>query len=203
VGGREEGKVRNAGTENVAAKVTVNAILTNYGSKSENSGGVNVTGCGRVVLNSVSTFTEGTVVSNTATLAVNAGCQPGAGTVTVNNGATLEVAQSGEVALVGDLTLADGAALGFNFTDKNTKPVLNVTDKTVSLNGNKNVTVKVSAADGIRPKGGSYALTSGGKFTNANVTPASGAPDWVKGVSVVDGEIVLDVKPRGFMLIVK
>jgi len=84
-----------------------------------------------------------------------------------------------------------------------TLPVLNVTGKTVTLGDNGAVSVKVSAADGIRPKGGSYVLTLGGKFANATVTPASGKPDWVKGVSVADGEIVLEVKPRGFMLIVK
>ena len=192
------------GTENVAAKVTVNAILTNYGTSSANRGGVNVTGCGRVVFNSVSTFTEGLVVTNRATVAVNPGKRPGNGTVTVNNGATLEVAQSGTVNLNGGLTLADGANLGFNFTDKNTKPVLNVTGKTVTLGENGTVAVKVSAADGIRPKGGSYALTSGGQFADANVSLASGAPNWVKGVSVNDdGEIVLNVKSRGFTLIVK
>ena len=189
------------GTENVAATVTVNAAITRYSSG--HNGGINVTGCGRVVFNSVSKFTKGLAVSDKATVAVNPGMRPGNGTVTVHDGATLEVAQSGEVALVGDLTLADGANLGFNFTDKNTKPVLDVTGKTVTLGENGTVAVKVSAADGIRPKGGSYALTSGGKFTNANISLASGAPDWVKGVSVADGEIVLDVKSRGFKLIVK
>ena len=190
------------GTENVAATVTVNATILNY--TSGKNGGINVTGCGRVVFNSVSTFTRGLVVSDTATLAVNPGMRPGSGTVTVNNSATLEVAQSGTVALAGGLTLDDGANLGFNFTEKRTAPVLDVTGKTVTLGDNGAVSVKVSAADGIRPKGGSYALTSGGKFTNATVTPASGKPDWVKGVSVnSDGNIELAVKPRGFMLIVK
>ena len=161
-----------------------------------------VTGCGTVLINSVSTFSGGLTVSDTATVAVNPGMNPGNGTVTVNSGAPLEVAQSGKVALGGGLTLADGAALGFNFTDSQTAPELNVTGKTVTLNGNKNITVKVSSADGIRPRGGSYVLTSGGKFAGANVTLASGAPKWVKGVSVKsDGDIVLDLKPTGFMVI--
>ena len=64
--------------------------------------------------------------------------------------------------------------------------------------------MKVSAADGIRPKGGSYQLTSSnGAFAGANVTLAAGAPEWVKGVSVVDGEIVLDAKTTGMMVIVR
>ena len=50
---------------------------------------------------------------------------------------------------------------------------------------------------------GYYALTSGGKFVGATVSLAAGAPDWMKGVSVVDGEIVLDVKSRGTTIIVK
>ena len=189
------------GTENVAATVTVNATMLNY--TSGKNGGVNVTGCGRVVFNSVSEFTKGLAVSDTATVAVNVGCQPGKGTVTVHDGATLEVAQSGTVALAGGLTLDDGANLGFNFTEKKVAPVLSVATSATLPEGGT-VMVKVSAADGIRPKGGSYALTSGGKFTNANVSLASGAPNWVKSVSVnSDGNIVLDVKSRGMMIVIK
>ena len=190
------------GTGNVPATITVNA---EYGKWNDNDrrGAMKVTGCGTVLFNSNSTFTGGLTVSDTATVAVNPGKQPGAGTVTVNNGATLQVAQSGTVTLGGGLTLADGAALGFNFTGKQTAPVLNVTGKTVTLNGNKNVTVKVSAADGVRPKGDSYVLTSGGKFGDATVSLAADAPDWVSRVKVENGEIVLDVKRKGFVLIVK
>ena len=191
------------GTEDVPAEVTINA---RFYKRNDNwpGGAMNVTGCGTLLFNSVSDFTGGLTVTDAATVAVNPGKQPGAGTVTVNNGATLQVAQSGTVALAGGLTLADGAALGFNFTEKNTTPLLNVTGKTVTLNGNKNITVKVSAADGIRPKGGSYVLTSGGKFADATVSRGAGAPNWAGTVSVnTDGNIVLDVKSPGFMLIVK
>ena len=190
------------GTEDVPAEVTINA---RFYKRNDNwpGGAMNVTGCGTLLFNSVSDFTGGLTVTDMATVAVNPGKQPGAGTVTVNNGATLQVAQSGTVALAGGLTLADGAALGFNFTGKQTAPVLNVTGKTVTLNGNKDVTVKVSAADGIRPKGGSYVMTSGGKFADATVSLAADAPDWVSRVKVENGEIVLDVKRKGFVLIVK
>ena len=191
------------GTENVPATITLNAqyVEQNTGDK---RGAMKVTGCGTVLINSVSAFSGGLTVTNTATVAVNPGKQPGAGTVTVNNGATLQVAQSGTVVLAGGLTLADGAALGFNFTGKQTAPVLNVTGKTVELGEKKNITVKVSAADGIRPKGGSYVLTSGGKFADATVSRGAGAPNWAGTVSVnTDGNIVLDVKSPGFMLIVK
>ena len=119
----------------------------------------------------------------------------------MRNGATLKVAQSGTVALNGGLTLDDGAALGFNFTEKRTTPVLDVTDKTVTVNGT--VSVKISAADGIKPKGGDHTLTSGGKFADAKVTLAAGAPSWVKDVGVENGEIVLTVKRKGFVVFVK
>ena len=191
------------GTEDVPAEVTINAW---FHKRNDNwpGGAMNVTGCGTLLFNSVSDFTGGLTVTNTATVAVNPGKQPGAGTVTVNNGATLQVAQSGTVALAGGLTLADGAALGFNFTEKDAPPVLNVTGKTVELGENKNIVVKVSAADGVRPKGGSYVLTSGGKFADATVSLASDAPNWAGTVSVnADGNIVLDVKSPGFVLIVK
>ena len=57
--------------------------------------------------------------------------------------------------------------LGFNFTQKKVAPVLDLTDKTVTMNGE--VKVKVTAATGIRPmiKGDQIALTSGGKFADA------------------------------------
>ncbi|MBO7684607.1 MAG: hypothetical protein J6T51_07775 [Kiritimatiellae bacterium] len=102
----------------------------------------------------------------------------------------------------GGLTLADGAVLGFNFTERGTAPVLDATGKTVTVNGTVNV--KASAADGIRPKGGTYRLTSGGKFAGATVSLADGAPKWAKSVSVDgDGDIVLEVKPAGMVVIIE
>ena len=189
------------GTENTPASIVFDIPVADRSNA--NKGKIEIKGCGTVLFNSVSTFSNGLTVTNTATVAVNPGMQPGAGTVTVRNGATLKVAQSGTVALGGGLTLDDGAALGFNFTERRTAPVLDVTDKTVTLNGDKNVLVKISATEGMRPKGGATVLTAGGKFADANVSLAAGAPDWVKGVSVnADGEIVLDVKPYGTMILV-
>ena len=184
-------------TENTPATIAFDIPVADRSDK--NKGWIDVKGCGTVLFNSVSTFSDGLTVSS-GTVAVNPGKRPGNSTVTVRGGATLQVAQSGTVALIGGLTLDDGAALGFNFTERRTAPVLNVTGKTVTLNGT--VAVKISAADGIRPKGGNHTLTSGGKFAGATVSLAAGAPKWVKGVSVVDGEIVLNVKSTGMMIIV-
>ena len=163
------------------------------------SGSVTAKGCGRLAFESELSFGGRLYVQDAATAAVNAGCPVSRTEVSVASGATLELAQSGTVALAGALTLAHEAALGFNFTGRE-PPVLDVTDKTVTLGGT--VVVKVSA-DGKRPKGGAHVLTAGGKFAGANVTLAAGAPEWVKGVSVVDGEIVLDAKATGMIVIVR
>ena len=143
-------------------------------------------------------------VTNTATLAINPGKYPTTGAITLNEGTTLEVAQSGTVALGGALNLKAGAALAFNYTNRG-NPVLDLTDKTVTFDEGEttNVLVKISASADKRPFAGKNVLTSGGKFTGVNVTLAEGAANWVKGIDVVDGEIVLDVKPMGTRIIVR
>ena len=174
----------------------------------ERSGTLNVIGTGTVVDNFTETSSyamSGAVnVGNQATLAVNPGKTMTTGTISVSSNATLQVAQSGTFALGGGLTLADGAILGFNFTQKKFAPVLDLTDKTVSVNGE--VKVKVTAATGIRPiiKSNQFALTSGGKFTGASVSLAEGSADWAKGVSVDEnGDIVLALKSTGIYILVR
>ena len=164
-----------------------------------NSGSVTVKGCGTLLFEKPSDFSGGLIIQDTATVALNVGCAPTRSAVT--NAATLLVAQSGTVSLHRDLAIADGACLGFNFTEKNTIPVLDVSASVVTFGDQSNVVVKVSAADGIRAQGGANVLTYGGMFAGVNVTLAPDAPDWAKGVSVVDGEIVLDVMPSGMTLI--
>ena len=172
----------------------------------ESSGKITIAGSGTFVADSdyseSLTHSGSVTVTDTATLAINAGKAISKGTITVNSGATLKVAESGTVALQGGLTLADNATLAFNFTDRGIAPVLDVTDKTVTANGT--VTVKFSAADGINPKGGkTYQLTSGGKFAGIEVSlDEGGKPDWVKDISVVDGDIYMEVMPKGFVFMV-
>ena len=174
----------------------------------ERSGTLNVIGTGMVVDNFTETSSyamSGAVnVGNQATLAVIPGKTMTTGTISVSSNATLQVAESGSFALGGGLTLADGAALGFNFTKKKVAPVLDLTDKTVTVNGE--VKVKVTAATGIRPiiKSNQFALTSGSKFTGASVALAEGTADWVKGVSVDEnGDIVLALKSTGIFILVR
>ena len=185
------------------------------------SGGDNglttVTGPGKVVVNyDVTALTtyytswhNAFTVADGGTLAIVPGASPSKsssanGALTVNSGATLEVAESGTVAIDCKLSLKDSAVLGFNYTTRDA-PVLDLTGKTVSFDEGEttNIVVKISAAEGKRPKSGANVLTSGGKFADATVSLADGVPGWAKGVSVVDGEIVLDVKPAGTRIIVR
>ena len=180
----------------------------------ESSGKITIAGSGTFVANSAYneslTHSGSVTVTDTATLAINGGKVISNGAITVNGGATLKVAESAAsaaaaaVTLYGNLTLENNAILAFNFTDRTIAPTLDVTDKTVAVSGT--VKVKVSAADGVRPKGGKYELTSGGGFKGMNsesVSLADGAPDWADGVSVNDdGNIILTVKPTGLIFFV-
>ena len=155
------------------------------------------------------------VVTNTATLAINAGKKITTGAITVNSDATLEVAESAasagtaSVTLGGNLTLADGATLAFNFTERNTVPTLAIASgKTVTVSGT--VKVKVSGRDlsgkKVWPKGksGGHQLTTCGGFTSGNVVfDETEMPNWVKEIKVENGNIVLDVKPRNMTIIVR
>ncbi|MBR0066169.1 MAG: hypothetical protein IJQ00_01130, partial [Kiritimatiellae bacterium] len=195
------GTVAHIGTDDeigVARTVTCDGLIFYEGA-------VIVEGSGTFVVNHPGNTHSGTwTINDTATVAVKPGSKTGTGAVTVNAGATLAVSASGTVAHGGALTLADGAALGFNFTQKKVAPVLDLTDKTVTVNGE--VKVKVTAAAGIRPmiKGNQFALTSGGKFTGASVALAEGSADWAKGVSVDEnGDIVLAVKSTGIYILVR
>ena len=174
-------------------------VLNRIGS----SGNMTVKGCGKLVFDHYSDFWGALTVQDTATVAVNPGCGfSRGGKTTVSSGAAVEVAQSGSLSFGRDLTLADGAILGFNFTEK-APPVLNLSDKTVTLGNQKNIIVKITAVEGKRAHGGVNVLTTGGKFAGANVTLAEGAPKWVKEVRVENNEIVLEAFKSGMYIIVK
>jgi len=174
-----------------------------------------IAGKGKVVCNATATgtvtdgnaarsaYSGAVTVKDTATLAIKPGERLTTGAISVASNATLQVAQSGKVELGGNLTLDDGAALGFNFTEKKVAPVLSVATSATLPEGGT-IAVKISATEGIRPKGGDHTLTSGGKFAGATVSPAAGAPSWVKGVSVnSSGDIVLTVKRKGFVVFIR
>ena len=164
-------------------------------------GKMTVVGCGRLVFEHYSDFYN-LYVQDTATVACNDGCSLTRAAVDVASGATFEVAESGTATVGGNLSLADGATLAFNFTNRTTAPTLAIASgKTVTASG----TVKVKVS-GIWPKGGTYPLTSGGGFAGVAVAlDETDKPKWAAGVSVDEttGNIVLEVKPRGTAIIVR
>ena len=159
--------------------------------KKQYTGGTTVKG-GRIVCAKTNAMGTGiaTVNSGAALVirnGVNTGCP-----VTVSQGASLQVAESGTAIIGGALTLDDGAMLGFNFTEKGLAPKLDVTDKTVTVKGS--VKVELSIVGSGRPASGRHTLTAGSKFAGANISLVGGSPDWAKRVFVNDsGDIVLDV----------
>ena len=175
---------------------SVQSHVVTLRGKVHHEGKITVCGCGKVVFaNPNNSFTGGLTVSDTATAEVLPGCSPGAGDVSVENGATLKVAASGTVALGGNLTLGSNAVLAFNFTEPTTAPVLGVMDRGVAANGM--VKIAPSATGEIRPKPGRHALTSGGGFAGVQVSLTPDAPVWGAAKSTVHvddaGDIVLDI----------
>ena len=169
----------------------------------ERTAAVTVTGTGKVLANAANTLSGAVTVTNTATLAINPGKTMTTGAITVAEGATLQVAQSGEVALGGDLTLADGAILGFNFTERRNAPVLAVPG---SVTATGTIKVNVTASNSIRPAYGSdgkYTLTSGGKFGGKTVALTDDSKKLAASVAIENNEIVLSVKPAGTIFFVK
>jgi hypothetical protein len=162
-----------------------------------------VTGCGKVVFASTSTSNRGLTVNDGATLAVSTGAvfsvTTSDTTSTVNSGGTIEVSESGVFTVSSNFTLADGACLGFNFTDKAVAPSLAVASgKTVTIGSTVNV--KISASDDIRPKGGTYTLTGGMDFTGKTVNIVD-RPDWVQSVEIdASGNLVAMVKHNGLII---
>ena len=66
------------------------------------------------------------------------------------------------------------------------------------------MTVRISAPMGKCPSFGTNVLTTGGKFADATVTLADGAPNWVKAVEVDgDGNIALTVRPSGLTVYIR
>ena len=184
----------------VARKVTLNGIA-------DVRAALTINGSGRFQVNSDGMNGEanrigGITVTDSATLSYAPGADLGAGAVTVGANATMELA-SGAHTFEGGLTLNDGATLAFNFTQRAVTPQIAIADgKALTVNGE--VKVKIPA-DSKWPTAGEKILTTCGGFDAEGVTVslAEDAPKWVRGLSVVDGNIVLDVKPMGTKVIVR
>ena len=168
-----------------------------------------VTGCGRFVTTAASGTNRGWTIEEGATFSLHPDFDTSSETsgqnYVVSSNATLEVGASGTLYVNGNtLTLADRASLGFNFTERATAPVFALGNKyTPTLTVGGAVAVKLS---GVRPRAGEHVLTACGGFDAEGVTVslAAGSPKWAKRVYVnADGNIVLDVKPRGTRVIVR
>ena len=162
---------------------------------------VNITGKGAVVVNNSANTCSGAVnVSGGATLALNAGCPFGTGAVTVKNGATLKANSSGKVEFNSNVVCKDGATLAFNFTERGKVPCLAFkygTEMPKALN------IRISAVEGLIPAGRRHTLTTGYNFANTELTLID-PPEWVIAVGKDDnGNIVLDVKASGTVIIVR
>ena len=178
--------------------ITIDAITC-----AQNTPTIKISGSGTLMLNKAAqnSAQPPVTVTGTATLAFKPGASLTTSNITVNAGAALKVAQSGVVALGCDLSLAADAILAFNFTERTERPVLDVEGKTVTVA--EGGTIKVSVS-GKWPKGRTQVLTSGGKFTGKTVELVTeGKPTWAKRVDVVNGDIVLEVKPMAVMVTVK
>jgi len=183
----------------VARTVTCNGIVDGTSSTWSK---IYVDGSGRFVVNAVNTFIGPVTVNDTATLAINAGKRVTTGAVTVNSGATLKANSSGTVSFASNVVCKANTTLAFHFTEKRTAPCL-VFNSAVAGNAMPStLSIRITADDGRCPAGGRRTLTTGYDFTDTTLTLVD-RPDWVKGVSVVDGDIVLEVKRKGLVVIVK
>jgi len=138
---------------------------------------------------------KGVETYDTVKLALKPGVTVG-DNLSMKGSSTLKVLESGIVDLT-ECTVSFSAnnKLAFHVTDRNVAPQLALDASKTKASALSCIEVNVSAAEGIRmPHANSpYQLTTGGCFTGKTVTLAPGAPDWVKGVRIVDGDIVLDV----------
>ena len=164
---------------------------------------VNVTGTGTVVVNNRANTCSGAVtVSGTATLALNAGCPFGTGAVTVTN-ATLKVNSSGAVAFANKVVCQADTTLAFNFTEKRTAPCLAFNSEATGNAMPAALNVRITADGEMCPAGGRHTLTTGYDFTATELTLAD-PPEWIKSFGKDEsGNIVIEAKSKGIVIIVK
>ena len=183
-----------------------------FGSSTD--GLTTVTGSGKVVVSYnvnhlseiQSSRTNAFTVAQGGTLAFKDGGNIGTGALTIQGGGTLEIMESATVTHNGTLQLEDGAALAFNFTSRTIEPQFALAEGEsliFSEGGSTNILVKITGD--VWPVSGEKLLTTCGNFDadGVNVSLAEGAPKWVQGVSVEEGNIVLRVKPMPMSVIVR
>ena len=159
-------------------------------------------GVGTVRFNvSSSGFTQGITATNSVTLALAAGVQPGGGAVTLKDASTLKVVESGTATVKGTLTLEAGTTLAFNFTQARTAPTLAVGSLALPESGT--VSVRISADCSQVSGSMGHILLSGGSLTADDLATFTleDKPKWVDSLAIEDGNLVLRAIPNGFMII--
>ena len=111
---------------------------------------------------------KGAVTLNgTSTLLMHTGGAARTGAITLNSGTTLEVAEtSGTASLGGALTMNQGSKLKFKLAG-NGNARLALTDLTLNATAENKALVEF-ASGSVKSYGGSYTLTSGGKFSEGD-----------------------------------
>ena len=178
----------------IGRTITINALCASNKA-------VIVTGKGTVVVNNSANTCSGAVtVSNKVTIAFNAGCPLGSGAVTVSN-ATLRANSSGMVAFASKVVCKANTTLAFNFTEKRTAPCLAFNPEATGNAMPAALSIRVTAADELRPAGRRHTLTTGFDFTDTALTLVD-PPDWIQSIGKdASGNIVLDVKTNGTLII--
>ena len=179
----------------IGRAITINALC-------DGTNDVNVVGKGAVVVNNSANKCSGAVsVSGGATLALNAGCPFGTGAVTVKN-ATLKADSSGYVIFPNSVVCQADATLAFNFSEKGPAPCLAF--KSTAENAMPAaLNIRLSAAEGVNPSRCRHTLTLGYDFTDTELTLID-PPKWVRSIGKDEnGNIVLDVKTNGTLIILR
>ena len=181
----------------VGRTITLDARL-----KFQHSPSFTVAGKGKVLVNSNSIANNEAqppvTVKDTATLAIKPGAGVTENSVTVESGATLEVAGSGTVEIKGPLTCKDGSTLKFTFTKRLEAPKLSLSE-VPSLGS-----VKIDVA-GVRPAGTEHTILTWPEDTvwpeGFDIASAfslvDNSPSYLRRIFVENNELVLDVKPLG------
>lgn len=197
IGVRAPFTLNTTGADGNGHKITIASPfdMDGYGSATT------IAGTGKVLVNAVNTYEGNVNVTDTATLAINPGKTMTTGTISVANGARLEVAQSGTVDIGGDLTLKEGAVLSFNYS-RSVPPRLNLNGKTLTVPST--VKVRLTSEDKVHPKSGLNVLTSGGGFAGKTLVLEGDRPKWLLSLGVnEDGNIVAEVAPSGFFISIR
>ena len=178
-------------------------LRSRMGAYNADSLSVFVEGKGTLVFAYTSTFrafSGGLTARDSSTVSVVPGGNPGVGSVTLEDSATLEVSGSGAVALGGKLTMGENATLAFRFSDAQTSPCLSVPQGAELPD---TVNVKITSDFDEMPEKGSFVLVDGNAFAGKRINVVEG-PVWMNSVNVnADGNIVLRPHGKGFMMIIR